>query len=51
MAATLNTTVDSDFPQSNKTLQKLQDDIPMMLDIMRGRYFQQLHQDSIRELK
>ncbi|KAG8133482.1 hypothetical protein E2320_011294 [Naja naja] len=51
MAATLNTTGGSDFPQSNKTLQKLQDDIPMMLDIMRGRYFQQLHQDSIHELK
>uniref|UniRef100_A0A8C6Y3U8 Laminin subunit alpha-1 n=1 Tax=Naja naja TaxID=35670 RepID=A0A8C6Y3U8_NAJNA len=49
--ATLNTTGGSDFPQSNKTLQKLQDDIPMMLDIMRGRYFQQLHQDSIHELK
>ncbi|KAL7984390.1 hypothetical protein Chor_002960, partial [Crotalus horridus] len=51
MAATLNTTMGSNFPQSNKTLQKLQDDIPMMLDVMRGRYFQQLHQDSIRELK
>ncbi|XP_026527653.1 laminin subunit alpha-1 [Notechis scutatus] len=51
MAATLNTTGDSDFPQSNKTLQKLQDDIPMMLDIMRRRYSQKLHQDSIHELK
>uniref|UniRef100_A0A670YJF6 Laminin subunit alpha-1 n=1 Tax=Pseudonaja textilis TaxID=8673 RepID=A0A670YJF6_PSETE len=51
MKATLNTTGDSDFPQSNKTLQKLQDDIPMMLDIMRRRYFQQLRQDSIHELK
>lgn len=51
MAATVNTTVGSDLPQLNKTLQELQDDIPMMLDIMHGRYFQQLHQDSIRELK
>ncbi|KAM3839038.1 laminin subunit alpha-1 [Vipera latastei] len=50
MAATLNTTVGSDFPQSNKTLQKLQDDIPMTMDVMRGRYFQHLHQNSIREL-
>ncbi|XP_053105976.1 laminin subunit alpha-1 isoform X2 [Hemicordylus capensis] len=49
--ASLNETLGTDFPLSNRTFQDLQDEIPIMLDVMRGRYFRQLHQNATLELK
>ncbi|XP_033010826.1 laminin subunit alpha-1 [Lacerta agilis] len=51
VAASLNETLGMDFPLSNKTFQDLEDEIPIMLDVMRGRYFKQMYQDSNLELK
>ncbi|KAJ6662205.1 hypothetical protein lerEdw1_012672 [Lerista edwardsae] len=51
VASSLNETLGTDFPLSNRTLQELQDEIPNMLDVMRGRHFQQLHQNTTLELK
>nr|XP_060631057.1 laminin subunit alpha-1 [Anolis sagrei ordinatus] len=51
MAASLNQTLGADFPLYNKTLQELQDEIPIKLDLMRGRRFKHLHQNSTLELK
>ncbi|XP_008118175.2 laminin subunit alpha-1 isoform X1 [Anolis carolinensis] len=51
MAASLNQTLGADFPLYNKTLQELQDEILITLDLMRGRRFKHLHQSSTLELK
>uniref|UniRef100_A0A8D2L172 Laminin subunit alpha-1 n=1 Tax=Varanus komodoensis TaxID=61221 RepID=A0A8D2L172_VARKO len=51
LAASLNETLGTDFPLSNRTFQELQEEIPVMLNIMNGRHFKQLHQNSTIELK
>ncbi|XP_042299087.1 laminin subunit alpha-1-like isoform X2 [Sceloporus undulatus] len=51
VATSVNETLGTDFPLSNRTLQELQDEIPTMLDVMRGRHFKHLHQNSTLELK
>ncbi|KAH0617809.1 hypothetical protein JD844_016413 [Phrynosoma platyrhinos] len=51
VAASVSETLGTDFPLSNRTLQELQDEIPIMLDVMRGRRFKHLHQNSTLELK
>ncbi|XP_062987367.1 laminin subunit alpha-1 [Elgaria multicarinata webbii] len=51
VATSLNETLGTDFPLSNRTFQELQDEIPLMLNTMHGRNFKQLHQNSTLELK
>lgn len=51
MASSLNETLGTDFPLSNRTLQELQEEIPNMLDVMREKHFQALHKNATLELQ
>ncbi|KAL8182297.1 UNVERIFIED_CONTAM: hypothetical protein K2H54_051811 [Gekko kuhli] len=51
VAASLNETLHTDLPFANRTFQDLQDEIPVMLKVMNGRYFKKLYQQTTLELK
>ncbi|XP_060099959.1 laminin subunit alpha-1 [Heteronotia binoei] len=51
MAASLNETLRTDLPFANRTFQDLQDEIPVMLNVLHGRYFKKLYQKTTLELK
>ncbi|XP_077208858.1 laminin subunit alpha-1 isoform X1 [Paroedura picta] len=51
LAASVNETLHTDLPFANQTLQDLQDEIPVMLNVMHGRYFKKLYQNTSLELK